>query len=349
MKLGYADDWVLAYQSNDFKELEDTLSEDAQKLKVYFDRWYLKMNTTKSVSAVFHLDNHKAQKKLKIKINGNILPADTNPKYLGVILDRTLTYRKHLATSAKKIATRNSIIRKLAGTSWGASQDVLRTSSIALCYSVGEYCAPVWNRSSHSKLIDSKLRDSMRTISGSLKPTPTQWLPVMSSIAPPHLRREEMSQKWHQVLKEDRNIPLKQVITGAPTTHRLKSRKPFYRSEIENYNLNEKWKEEWKNNIPRGGEIIKDPTSKLPGFETATRFEWTTANRLRSRTARTAHNLHRWGMAASSTCPGCGDERQDTDHLVLDCPGSRIPGGYDTVHSCGDTFKTWVKEKNLAV
>ena len=44
-----------------------------------------------------------------------------------------------------------------------------------------------------------------------------------------------------------------------------------------------------------------------------TRHEWTTANRLMSRTARTAHNLHRWRMTAPRPAPNCEAERQDTD------------------------------------
>jgi len=44
---------------------------------------------------------------------------------------------------------------KLAGTSWGASTSTLHTSALALCYSVAEYCCPVWARSSYTNLIDS--------------------------------------------------------------------------------------------------------------------------------------------------------------------------------------------------
>ena len=133
MKLGYADDWAIAYQSKDWKDIENTLSNDATTLKHFFDKWYLKMNTTKSVSTIFHLNNHEANKKLNVAIDGHILPTDINPKYLGVTLDRSLTYKKHLEGTANKIAKRNCLLRKLTSTSWGASPKVLRTSALALC------------------------------------------------------------------------------------------------------------------------------------------------------------------------------------------------------------------------
>ena len=203
-KLGYTDDWVLAYQSDNWQELEETLTEDTTLIKSYFDKWYLRMNTTKTVASVFHLNNHEAKRTLQVKAGETTLPPDQFPKYLGVTLDRTLSYQTHLKGCANKIAKRNNLLKKVAGTQWGASQTVLRTTAVALCYSAAEYCAPAWTRSQHTRVVDTKLRETMRITSGCLKSTPTQWLPVASSIAPPHLRREEVNQKW---IKTSRKTP----------------------------------------------------------------------------------------------------------------------------------------------
>ena len=121
LQLGYADDWVLAHQSKDWNEIEQKLSDETSNLKKYFDKWYLKMNTVKSVSTTFHLNNKQATKTLNIVVEGHTLPVDNNPKYLGDTLDRKLSYKKHLEGTANKIAKRNCLLRKLAGTTWGAS------------------------------------------------------------------------------------------------------------------------------------------------------------------------------------------------------------------------------------
>ena len=83
---------------------------------------------------------------------------------------------------SKKISKRNCMMRKIAGTSRGAKQTVLRATGMPLCYSVEEYCAPVWSRSAPSKLVGVKLRETMRIVSGCLKSTPKEWLPVCSAI-----------------------------------------------------------------------------------------------------------------------------------------------------------------------
>lgn len=69
---------------------------------------------------------------------------EKHPRYLSIKIVRSLTYKQHLEGVKNKTKTKNNIIVKLASTSWGANVAVLRSSAIALVYSVAEYCAPVW-------------------------------------------------------------------------------------------------------------------------------------------------------------------------------------------------------------
>ena len=167
-----------------------------------------------------------------------------------------------------KLEKRNALISKLAGTSWGASQEVLRTSALALCYSAAEYCAPTWTRSAHTNKVDVQLNSTMRTISGAMRPTPTQWLPVMANITPPHLRREEATQnRLIQIELTDEETPLKNALQNAPVTERLKSRKPFHKAYRPNFSAKEAWQTEWNNNLPPGGNLVADSTKPLPGLK----------------------------------------------------------------------------------
>jgi len=52
--------------------------------------WKLKLTTTKTVPAVFHLSNKEAKRELKVNINNETLPFCSEPKYLGVTLDMSL-------------------------------------------------------------------------------------------------------------------------------------------------------------------------------------------------------------------------------------------------------------------
>ena len=56
------------------------------------------------------------------------------------------------------------------GSGWGAGAKTLRIGTLFLVYSTAEYCAPVWCRSAHTRLIDSVLNDALRIVTGCLRP-----------------------------------------------------------------------------------------------------------------------------------------------------------------------------------
>jgi len=189
----------------------------------------------------------------------------------------------------------------------------------------------------------------MRIISGALKATPIQWFPTVSTIAPPHLRRKAATSIMHQRIDSmNENIALTKTVAHAPTTTRLKSRRPFYNSEKQFYVISA-WLEYWKNYPPTGGDVIEDPTVPLPRFHTATRRQWVTANRLRAKQAKTSQTLHRWGVSQNPRCPYCDAPKQTVDHLVLTYPITHIRGDYHTIQECGEDFQTWLKDIDVNV
>ena len=66
-----------------------------------------------------------------------------------------------------KVMTSSALISRLAGTGWGASALTLRTSTTALVYAPAQCCAPVWCRSTHTRLVDVGLNTPLITASPS--------------------------------------------------------------------------------------------------------------------------------------------------------------------------------------
>ena len=123
--------------------MEGALSKDMATLGEYLRTWKLKLSTTKMVSAVFHLTNKEAKRELKVNFNNETLQFCSEPKYLGVTLDRSLTYRRHLESLRKKVTSHVTLLRRLVGSGWGAGAMTLRTVTLVLVHSTAEYCAPV--------------------------------------------------------------------------------------------------------------------------------------------------------------------------------------------------------------
>ena len=234
---------------------------------------------------VFHLNNHQAKRKLNIFWNNERLEHVDFPVYLGVTLDRTLSFAEHIRKLKSKVATRNNLLGKLANSNWGTDPKTLRTTALALCYSTAEYCSAAWARSCHAHKIDPELNNSCRIITGTLKSTPLPALYRLAGIAPPHIRRDihAKTQKYSQV--NDTRHPL---YGHSNSARRLKSRKSFMTihsldpEQSENHRL-EKWRE-WDHYPPNGA--IQIPNEQLPSGTTLPRKDWVTLNRARTKWVR---------------------------------------------------------------
>jgi len=106
-KYGYADDLAIMHPNRDWQAVEGVLNKDMAMLGEYLQTWKLKLSTTKTVSANFHLNNKEAKRELKVNFNNETLPFFSETKYFGVTLDRSLTYRRHLESRRKKLTSRD--------------------------------------------------------------------------------------------------------------------------------------------------------------------------------------------------------------------------------------------------
>ena len=230
---------------------------------------------------------------------------------------------------------------KLAGTTWGSNARTLRTSSLALVYSAAEYCAPVWMRSAHVRKLDVQLKETMRIITGTLRPTPTPWLPVLAHIDPPDHRRQRAAQEMSQTVAKNPSLPIHRYITQK---RRLKSRNPFQLNDpAPDPNI---WKEEWEQTKTRNYYLIKDPTQEVPGFELPRKL-WTAVNRIRVGVGRSMQELFKWGFTTDPNCE-CG-ELQDMDH-ILTCSWNGFKNGDITdVHNVTVEAMNWMKNINLCL
>ena len=85
---------------------------------------------------------------------------------------------------------------------------------------------PVWCRSSKTHLVDVGLNASLRTITGCLRPTQVDQLPVLAEIAPPALRREAATLVLGRSSCQHDHL-LHDVMENATHRKRLKSRRPL--------------------------------------------------------------------------------------------------------------------------
>lgn len=86
---------------------------------------------SKAVTSTFHLHNACTSWELTVEKSGQCLRHDMNPVYVGITLDRNLSYEQPLTKTA----------------------NILWASSLAACYTVVEYCTLIWFHSAHTNLL----------------------------------------------------------------------------------------------------------------------------------------------------------------------------------------------------
>lgn len=311
----YADDTAIAVQDNNFEGVETKLESSLKTMTIYYKSMKLKPNPLKTQVCAFHLKNRLASRKLDITWEGVKLEHTPYPKYLGVNLDRSLNYKEHCVALKRKICARNTLLRKLVSSKWGAHPETVRISALALCFSVAEYACPMWGRSTHTKQIDTALNETVRIITGCLKPTPVDKLYPLAGIAPPHIRRQIASdiERTKQIMDERHPMFNTQV-----ESFRLKSRKSFLKctKKLEDNPQSARLKL-WK---VESRQIVEE---KLPRGHDNKWVIWRTLNRLRTGVGRSRENLKKWVISdgKEDTDCVCG-ETQTMSHLLNcnECP-----------------------------
>ena len=359
-KFAYADDLELLHSSGNWKDLEETLSQDMPTLSTHLQTW-LKLSHTKTVTAAFHLNNREAKRELKVYNNGRLLPFCPTPTYLGVKLDKLLTFRHHLVALRKKLSSRVTLLRQLMGSEWGASAKTLRIATLSLVYSTAEYCAPVWCRSSHTRLIDSILNNALRIVTGCLRPTLTDHLPVLSGIQSAELHRMGATLSLAHRESMDPDHILHGLLSGSSDNRqvRLRSRRPFVpvaRNLLDNLArlgirasewTNHKWNIEYCENASRLRAFVPETGARPVGMGLP-RAVWVKLNRLQTGVGRFHSSMHKWGLAPSPNCE-CGASEQTADHVLTAWPIHRALHEARGLTVLDDETRCWLNDITTSI
>ena len=218
--------------------------------------------------------------------------------YLGVTLDRTLSYKQHIEKVKGKVRTRNNLLHKLANSSWGANTSTCEL--LPLHSAIQLQNMPVLCGKDHA--MQRKLTPPLMTAAdASLGACDLRMLTVyMSWLVSPHLafRRSVASRTERRRQADDTRHPCH---NHQPAPSRLKSRKSFLH-EVQPLSQPPQtarltlWEEQRsaKQHLAK----LPIPTSEqlAPGHKSEWKL-WKSLNRLRTGMGRSKTNMSKWGYA----------------------------------------------------
>ena len=183
-----------------------------------------------------------------------------------------------------------------------------------------------------------------KDVTGAVRCTRTDWLPVPSNIAPADIRREVATSRMILRARGKPELPLLTDIDFHPRP-RLKSRRPIWSNlPDEAPTIQHLWRTLWQIVDVPNKSLINDPTIQLPGMDLPC-DQWSLLNRFRSDAGPCRNSMHEWGYIASPLCD-CGGH-QTMRHIVSECPLTCFDGGISELHQAHDAAFNWLLRQNL--
>ena len=92
----FADDTNVYFESDSLDLLEKTMNKELKKVDKWLITNRLALNVDKSHFALFHSSSNIPHRKIRIKIRNKRITEENDVKFLGVLLDSTLSWKPHV-------------------------------------------------------------------------------------------------------------------------------------------------------------------------------------------------------------------------------------------------------------
>jgi len=221
----------------------------------------------------------------------------------------------HVSPRPRVTSQKVDIPRRFAGCGWGAGAITLRTATLALVHSTTEYCA-LARCLTHTRPIDPAINDALRIVTGCLRPTPAENLPIVAGTQPAERRRDRVTLSLACRAMEPGHLLHCSLVnrmgmhgisnrhTHLCPPHNNSSVQLTTTTEVRRSRVDHRWNAEWLDNTTRRHTFIPDAGTRPPGMALPRRA-WVQLNRLRTGVGRSRSCLHEWDVASPAACE-CG-------------------------------------------
>lgn len=142
----FADDTAIFCSGTNPNKITEKLCKSADQLSKYCLKWKIKLNAAKTQAIFF--TKKKSKDKLPgqtINLNGTPLPWSNNIKYLGLNLDKTLTFKFHSVKTVERFMKYMKILYPLISRKSKLSRDNKILIYKSIFQSILLYASPVWS------------------------------------------------------------------------------------------------------------------------------------------------------------------------------------------------------------
>ena len=161
----FADDTNIYYESNDLKNLEQTVNDELKKLSLWLNLNRLALNVAKTNFVIFRSTQKATNFNVTLLMNKKALQQKDHVKYLGVLLDQHLSWKYQVKSVSLKVSRGLGIIAKLKPF---LKDDLIRNIYFSVVYSHLNYGIQAWGSADSSVLnkLEILQNKAVRILSG---------------------------------------------------------------------------------------------------------------------------------------------------------------------------------------
>ena len=308
--IAFADDLIVLSKGATPVEAENYLNQEINKIMKWAENNKIKFNDQKSKAMLITRKNKWRTEKINVFLNAKLLQETNELKYLGIYLDKKLSFKKHIGYVTEKCLKTMNILARSAKLYWGLGTQALKTIYKGAILPMLSYGAALWIPTvSANKDLCTKLRRVQRLVNIKMikayRTISYEASCLLAGEVPIIIKLEEI-RATHEAI---------QTIQIGRTDSGIEVNKKEVIKEMQEISL-ERWEREWHETT--NGSITKG-------------FFPTVEHRLRNviphspnvTTVLTGHGklnsyFYRFQIKADPKCI-CGDSEQTVSHIIYDC------------------------------
>lgn len=205
----FADDVAIWSTDQDHLKSEKKVQRGLDEIVLWCRGWGFTLSAEKSATMAF--TRSRTSEVTRLFIDGKAVNETADYKFLGVHLDKHLTFSKHIKAMKLKCAKRTNILRALAGTNWGGDRKTLLQIYIAIIRPIIEYCSIAYHGSltdTQHKQVEAIQNTCIRIATGALPGTRTTALLADANLPTCQERRTQQLCRYAIQIQSTPNHPV---------------------------------------------------------------------------------------------------------------------------------------------
>lgn len=297
--VGFADDVAVIVQAGNIEEVQIYANETIRTIKMWLESLELQLAEQKTEAVL--ISSKRSKEVLKLKIGRSEIASTDAIKYLGVIIDSRLNFKRHTDYSCQKASKVVSALARMMP-NVGGPRHSRRLLLSRVANSILLYGAPIWEcalRCTSRKDMMSIFRRSCLRVCSGYRTISFDAACVIAGIIPIDIAAREFS-KIYVERQQNHHIQPKII----RQTERQRSILNWQRRW--DHSMNGRWTHRLIPNVERWinrkhGEICYHLTQFLTGHGGYRSY------------------LYRCGHDDSARCPTCSDQDETVEHVIFKC------------------------------